>query len=80
MGRRYVIPLAILLAGCLLLSGCATGYLPRDSAFFPYKTNDNLHVIVSKTFANFTLGCFYVMVGAAYLGLYVSAGVNRQCW
>jgi len=54
MSRRLVGLIAILLAGCLLLSGCATGNLPRDSAFFPYKTTDNLHVLVSKTFANVT--------------------------
>ena len=80
MSRGFAGLIVILLVGCLVLSGCATGNLPRDSAFFPYKTTDNLHVIVSKTFANITLGFFYVTFYAAAIALQVGSGYNRQCW
>ena len=80
MPRKFVVPLAILMAGCLFLAGCATGNLPRDAAFFPYKRTDNLHVIVSKTCANVALGCIYAAFIAIYVGAQIGAGVNRQCW
>ena len=50
MGRRFSIPLAILLAVWLLLGGCSDpGPLPEGRWFLPYYPNEGPHLWIGRT-------------------------------